>query len=246
MSQRQLHMARISSPRHLLGAITMTMRPRATQTICQSRQWLAEVRSCLQQLSGDSRQHDSGACTHGHRSWALCCTEEHAARGDRHTVLSCVCERVWPRHAKRTPIRHRGMCEWNSEARRWHLARTHKLAAASLGGTHNLVAAFWAGSRHQHVAAFPWGTRHLAAAAAYGTHKLATALAGANHNHDAPARNAKHIPIAAVAGRTQKLPAAAFWRTVGSTIPEHARMDTDRGPSVASRSMLRAAIATPC
>ena len=71
---------------------------------------------------------------------------------------------------------------------------------------------FWAGSRHQHVAAFPWGTRHLAAADAYGTHKLAAALAGGNHNHDAPACNTNHMPIAAVAGRSQKLPAAAFWR----------------------------------
>ena len=239
MSQRQLHMARISSPRQLLGAITITMRPRATQTICQSRQWLAEVRSCLQQLSGDSRQHDSGACTHGHRSWALCCIEEHAARGDYYTALSCVCERVWPRHAMKRPIRHRGMCEWT-----WQELVSSPQPPP--GGTHNLVATFWAGSRHQHVAAFPWGTRHLAAADAYGTHKLAAALAGGNHNHDASACNTNHIPSAAVAGRTQKLPAAAFWRTVGSTIPEHARMDTDRGPSVAPRSMLRAAIDTPC
>ena len=65
--------------------------------------------------------------------------------------------------------------------------------------------------------------------------------AGGNHKHEVPVCNKSHIPIAAVAGRTHQLTAAAFWRTVGNAIPEHARMGTDRGPSVASTNTLRSA-----
>ena len=94
------------------------------------------------------------------------------------------------------------------------------------------------------LAVFPWGTYHLVAADAYGKHKLAAGHAGGNHNHDAPLCNKNHLAIAAVAGQTHKLTAAAFWRTVGNAMPEHARMDTAREPSVASMNMLRNACHT--
>ena len=72
-----------------------------------------------------------------------------------------------------------------------------------------------------------------------GTHKLAVALAGGNHKHEVPVWGTILIPIAAVAGRTHQLNAAVVWRTVGNTIPEHAHVGTDRGPSVASTSTMR-------
>ena len=72
-----------------------------------------------------------------------------------------------------------------------------------------------------------------------GTHKLAVALAGGNHKHKVPVWRTSLIPIAAVAGRTHQLTAAAVWLTVGNTIPEHARMGKYRGPSVASTNTMR-------
>ena len=126
----------------------------------------------------DCRQRDSGACVHGHRSWALCCIHEHAAQRLPRTLvaLSCACATCGPYMQWKTPIRHRGMCEWDSEASHWHLAAgTHNLAAAVSGGTHNLVAAFLRGQQAPARCCFPWGTHPLVAADAYGTRKLAVA-----------------------------------------------------------------------
>ena len=65
----------------------------------------------------DCRQQDSGACTHGHRSWALSCIHEHAARRLPHRDELCVW-RMWSLHAMKTPVRHRDMCEWTTASRR--------------------------------------------------------------------------------------------------------------------------------
>ena len=46
----------------------------------------------------DCRQRDSGACTHGHRSWALCCIHDHAVQRLPRTLvaLSCACATCGP------------------------------------------------------------------------------------------------------------------------------------------------------
>ena len=160
-------------------AITSTRCPCATKAISPSRQWLAELISLLQQLSGGL----SATRFRSMRAWAqivgpLLHPRSRCAALATHTrrVELCMCH-MWPLHAMKTPIRHRGMCEWDSEASHWHLAAgAHTLAAAVPGGTHNLVAAFLRGQQAPaRCCVFPWGSHHLAAADAYGTRKLAVA-----------------------------------------------------------------------
>ena len=93
---------------------------------------------------------------------------------------------------------------------------------------------FCVGSRRQHVVVFR-GELIISSRQMHMAHVSSPwHPAGGNHKHEVPVCIKSHIPIAAVAGRTHQLTAAAFWRTVGNAIPEHARMGTDRGPSAAS------------
>ena len=99
ISSRQMHMAHISSPWHPCWWQSQARGARVQQKPYphRSRGWPNSSAYCSSFLA-DCRQRDSGACVHGHRSWALCCIHEHAAQRLPRTLvaLSCACATCRP------------------------------------------------------------------------------------------------------------------------------------------------------